>query len=307
MTTLLPKDVSSDGFDNIAAVLRISPTFLDQYISAARNVSRQAIGRAGAKPSTRELRVHGADQSGHIDGLPLGTRGGMLVEHYFPADGEYEFNIRDFFFGGAGYVTRVDQAHKVILTIDDVRVFEQAVGGQEDLDAVDVRQAAAAEELQARFNHIRVKMKAGPHRVGIAFIQRSFAQSDSPLQPIAALPEMERYPTIPGVDISGPFNVTGVSETEQSPARLHLSARVGGGRAAVRAAHSRRGWRAKRFDGRPRKPISRRRLRSMPRAAKRATSKPASRTASPPFCRARNSCSARSRRRAMRPPAPSAR
>jgi mono/diheme cytochrome c family protein len=212
--TLLPKDVSSDGFDNIASVLRISPAFLDQYITAARNVSRQAIGRANAKPSTRQFRVDASSQAEHIDGLPLGTRGGLLIDHYFPADGEYEFNIRDFFFGGAGYINRVDHPHKVIMTIDDVRVFESQVGGKEDLYAVDTRQAAAADELQSRFNHIRVKIKAGPHKVGVAFVQRSFAQSDAPLQPIAMLPEMERYPTIPGVDIAGPFNPTGVSETE---------------------------------------------------------------------------------------------
>jgi len=214
VTTLLPKDVSSDGFDNIAAVLRISPAFVDQYISAARTVSRMAIGRATAKSSSIEYRANGADQFRHIDGLPLGTRGGILVEHYFPADGEYEFDIRDFFFMGAGYVNRVDHPHKVIMTIDDVRVFEETVGGPEDLKAVDQRQAAAADELQARFNDIRVRIKAGMHKVGIAFVQRSLAQSDSPLQPIAVLPEMERFPTIPGVHISGPFNVTGVSETE---------------------------------------------------------------------------------------------
>jgi mono/diheme cytochrome c family protein len=212
--TLLPKDVSSDGFDNVAAVLRISPSFLEQYISAARTVSRQAVGRVGEKPSTRQYRVApDADQSEHIDGLPLGTRGGMLIEHYFPADGEYEFNIREFFFGGAGYVTKVDDRHRVVMTIDDVRVFEQDVGGKGDLKAVDQGQATAAEELQSRFNHIRVKIKAGSHRVGVAFVQRSFAQSDSPLQPIAMLPEMERVPTIPGFDVSGPFNATGVSET----------------------------------------------------------------------------------------------
>ncbi len=212
--TMLPKDVSSDGFDNIAAVLRVSPTFVDQYIGAARNVSRQAIGRTSQKPSTREVRVTGIDQSEHIDGLPLGTRGGIIVDHYFPADGEYVFNIRDFFFGGAGYITKIDQPHKVIMTIDDVRVFERSFGGAEDLRNVDVRQAAAADEMQAWFNDIRVRVKAGSHRVGVAFVQRSFAQSDSPLQPIAMLPEMERAPEIPGLDISGPFNVTGITDTE---------------------------------------------------------------------------------------------
>ena len=67
-----------------------------------------------------------------------------------------------------------------------------AVGGPEDLKAVDQRQAEAADELQARFNHIRVPIKAGPHRLGVAFVERSFAESDSPLQPMAELPEMER-------------------------------------------------------------------------------------------------------------------
>jgi mono/diheme cytochrome c family protein len=211
---LLPQDVSSDGFDNIATTLRISPSFVDQYITAARNVARQAIGSVTQKPSSREFRVDGSNQDFHVDGLPLGTRGGFVIDHYFPADGEYEFSIRDFFFMGAGYVTKVDSRHTVIMTIDGVRVFQQDAGGPEDLNDVDLRQAAAADEMQARFNRIRVKVKAGQHKVGVAFVQRSFAQSDSPLQPIAMLPEMERAPLIPGIDISGPFNVTGLSETE---------------------------------------------------------------------------------------------
>jgi hypothetical protein len=213
-STALPNDVSSDGFDNIAAVLRTSPTFLDEFITAARNISRQAIGRTSGKPSSRAYRAGAGLQLEHQEGLPLGTRGGMLVTHYFPADGEYIFNIRDFYFGGAGYVTKIDAPHTAILTIDDVRVFAGTVGGAADLQAVDQRQAEAADELQARFNHIRVRIKAGPHRVGVAFVQRSFAESDSPLQPVAELPEMERYPSIPGFDVSGPFNVTGVGDTE---------------------------------------------------------------------------------------------
>jgi mono/diheme cytochrome c family protein len=212
--TLLPKDVSSEGFDNVAATLRISPAFLDQYITAARLVSRQAIGRTTAKPSTHEYRIDTyVDQDRHIDGLPLGTRGGAVVVHDFPADGEYVFNIRDFFFMGAGYVTKIDDPHTVVLTIDDVRVFQQSVGGPEDQKYVDQEQAIAADEMQARFNGIRVKVRAGEHRVGVAFIARSMAQSDSWLQPVAMLPEMERVPRIPGVEISGPFNVTGLSET----------------------------------------------------------------------------------------------
>jgi mono/diheme cytochrome c family protein len=215
VATLLPKDVSMDGFDNIAAVLRTSPAFLEQYIGAARNVSRQAIGRVDAKSSSHEFRVPTyLNQNAHIDGLPLGTRGGFTVDFWFAADGEYEFNIRDFLWMGAGYVTKVDSRHDVILTIDDQRVFQASAGGPEDLKAVDQRQAEAADEMQSRFDHIRVKVKAGQRRVGVAFIQRSMAESDSILRPIAALPEMERVPRIPGLEISGPFNVTGLGDTE---------------------------------------------------------------------------------------------
>ena len=215
VSTMLPTDVSSGGFDNIAAVLKTSPAFLDQYITAARNISRQAVGRASSKSSSHEYRVRSnLDQTEHIDGLPLGTRGGFVLPYYFPADGEYVFNIRNFFFGGAGYITKIDHEHRVILTIDGVRVFQGKFGGPEDLKAVDQRQATAADEMQARFNGIRVRVPAGEHRVGVAFIQRSFAESDSPLQPIAELPEFERTPGIPGLDISGPFDVSGVGDTE---------------------------------------------------------------------------------------------
>jgi hypothetical protein len=212
---LLPADVSSDGFDNVAAVLRVSPTFLEQYIRAARTVSRLAIGRASAKPTTVDYRADlNAGQFEHIDGLPLGTRGGMLVDHYFPVDGVYEFDIGDFDFFSGGYITKIDLPHTIILTIDGVRVFERSVGGPDELKAVDQQQAAAAVKIEAGFKHIRVRIGAGQHRVGVAFVERSLAESDSPLEPIAELPEMERYPVIPGVEISGPFEVTGVGHTE---------------------------------------------------------------------------------------------
>jgi hypothetical protein len=214
VATLLPKDVFSDGFDNQAATLRMSPSFLDQYITAARSVARQAIGRVDAKSASHEYRAPSSlDQNKHVDGLPLGTRGGFWVDHHFPADGEYVFSIREFFAMGAGYVTKVDHPHTVILTIDGRRVFQQDYGGPDDLKAVDQNQAIAADDIQNRFNQIRVPVKAGVRRIGVSFIQRSFAQSDSPLQPIAMLPEMERVPRIPGFTVAGPFHVTGVGDT----------------------------------------------------------------------------------------------
>ena len=93
-SALLPKDDEANGFDNVANVLKVSPSFLDQYISAARFVVNQAVGSASPKTASTIFRApKGTDHHVHVEGLPLGTRGGILVEHLFPADGEYQFNI----------------------------------------------------------------------------------------------------------------------------------------------------------------------------------------------------------------------
>jgi hypothetical protein len=95
-TTLLPQDDLSDGFDNVAKVLQVSPTFLDQYLAAARTVAVQAVGNPVARPvGTPYSNPFGGPQHFHVEGLPLGTRGGFAVDHIFPVDGEYELNIND--------------------------------------------------------------------------------------------------------------------------------------------------------------------------------------------------------------------
>ncbi|MEQ1579493.1 MAG: DUF1587 domain-containing protein, partial [Steroidobacteraceae bacterium] len=94
VAALLPQDDASDGFDNVASVLQVSPSFMEQYVSAARAVAVQAIGDRTAKPAATTYTVKDkSSQFGHVAGLPLGTRGGLLVEHDFPVDGEYELNI----------------------------------------------------------------------------------------------------------------------------------------------------------------------------------------------------------------------
>src|SRR5438093_3567442 len=128
---LLPKDDQASGFDNVASVLKVSPSFLDQYVSAARAVTSQAIGNSQAKTASAVFRPSRGDQSSHIDGLPLGTRGGLLVEYLFPADGEYKFNINGLASGG--YVRGIEYEHRLILTIDRGKVFERKVGGQQDI------------------------------------------------------------------------------------------------------------------------------------------------------------------------------
>jgi Protein of unknown function (DUF1592)/Protein of unknown function (DUF1588)/Protein of unknown function (DUF1585)/Protein of unknown function (DUF1587)/Protein of unknown function (DUF1595) len=210
-TALLPKDTKSDGFDNVANVLKVSPTFLDQYISAARTVSAAALGNATATKSVATYRAGNRDQNDHIEGLPLGTRGGMVVEHTFPADAEYEFNISAI--SGAGYINGLDSANTLVLTIDDQKVFEGTLGGAKDLKAADQTGTEFVSQLKDRFQHVRSKVTAGPHTIGLAFIAHSFAESDEMLAPYRVGGGMDRIPRVGGVDIVGPFNASGVSET----------------------------------------------------------------------------------------------
>src|SRR5688572_30515120 len=216
---LLPKDDESDGFDNVANVLKVSPSFLEQYIAAARVISEMAVGNPSAKRDSRVFYAEpGINQNYHVTGMPLGTRGGMLVEHFFPADGEYEFDI-----GGlarARYVEGLEYRHRLILAIDGKKVFEGEIGGPEDVEAVDLRQAAAVAEINGRFENIRVPLTAGPHKVAATFVARTMSESDAVLQPFipgggeVGIIEGEESPLkIQRLEINGPFTTTGLSDT----------------------------------------------------------------------------------------------
>ena len=107
----------------------------------------------------------------HVEGLPLGTRGGLLVEHLFPADGDYKLNINGL--AAAGYLRGMEYQHTLVVTIDGVKVFEAQIGGEEDLKAIDQQQAPAVAAINGRFQNIPVKVTAGPHKVGVTFVART--------------------------------------------------------------------------------------------------------------------------------------
>jgi uncharacterized protein DUF1592/uncharacterized protein DUF1588/uncharacterized protein DUF1585/uncharacterized protein DUF1595/uncharacterized protein DUF1587 len=209
---LLPKDTKADGFDNVANVLRVSPSFLDQYIVAAHDVSSMAIGDPAARPTSVVYRTPlGMNQAVHNEGLPLGTRGGLLVEHLFPADGDYTFNVNQSAGFGGGYIAGLDSRQKLVMFIDGKQVFETEIGGPEDLKSLDQKQAPAAKEIKDRFANIKVPVTAGPHKIGIAFVARSFAETDDTLEPLGdGLP---RVPGVMGVEIVGPNKATGLADT----------------------------------------------------------------------------------------------
>jgi mono/diheme cytochrome c family protein len=208
---LLPKDDQANGFDNVANVLKVSPSFLEQYVSAARAVTNQAIGNPQPKPASAVFRPARGDQSSHIDGLPLGTRGGLLFEYVFPADGEYKFNINGLASGG--YVRGLEYQHRLIITIDGGRVFEKQVGGEEDIKAIDQKQAPAVAAINGRFQNIPLSVKAGAHKVGVTFVARTFAESDDTLFPFVPGRGEDRIARIGSVEILGPFNPAGITPT----------------------------------------------------------------------------------------------
>jgi mono/diheme cytochrome c family protein len=207
---LLPKDDEADGFDNVASVLTVSPSFLDQYISAARLVTLRALGAPAPRPGSATYRP-AADQSVRVEGLPLGTRGGLLVEHVFPADGDYTLHV-----GGlaiAGYVRGMEYRHTLIITVDGKKVFENQLGGEEDIRAIDQQQASAVAAINGRFQNIPLTITAGPHKVGVTFVARTFAESDDVLYAFRPGAGEDRVPRIGNLEIRGPFKPTGMSDT----------------------------------------------------------------------------------------------
>ncbi|MEP6962319.1 MAG: DUF1587 domain-containing protein, partial [Acidobacteriota bacterium] len=155
VTTMLPADDSSEGFDNIADALRISPALLEGYVTAAANISRLAVGDSGIGAVTATYRAPGGlSQSSHIDGLPLGTVGGMQARHTFPLDAEYTIRVGGRGGGGGIGAPARDSAEYVELTLDGERVKVFEVGGRGGTE-------------------IKMPVKAGPHTVAAAVLPGS--------------------------------------------------------------------------------------------------------------------------------------
>ena len=215
VSALLPADDESNGFDNIAEVLRVSPSLLEAYLSASREVSSLAVGDPKTAPISESFRVPpDMAQAEHIEGLPLGTRGGILIHHNFPLDADYELNVfllRNI----VGYLTGMEFPHQLEVSIDGSRVFLAPVGGEEDLKLLDTNLALAGDTLDARLR-TKVHVKAGPHDVTVAFLRRDSAESDEPLQPFTRdldLQNMNGIPLIDHVQVTGPFNAKGSGDT----------------------------------------------------------------------------------------------
>jgi hypothetical protein len=215
---LLPRDEPRDGFDNIAAALQVTPSFLDQYIAAARTVVVQAMGNRNALPAATTYRAtEPTTQQFHEDGLPLGTRGGIAANHNFPADGEYVLNIANM--AQALWVYNMEFENHLVVTLDGKLLYQTTIGGEEDMKAIDQKQDPAVEAINQRLKNIRFTTTAGVHRFVVAFKHRTFAESEDRLQMYVPGGGQDRILRVASFEIRGPFNATGVSQT---PARKHI-------------------------------------------------------------------------------------
>ncbi len=211
----LPADDEANGFDNIADVLRFSPSLLEQYLSASDKISSLAVGDPSITPISLVFQAPpDLDQEQHIEGLPLGTRGGIQIHYNFPLDGEYD--LRVFLLQNiVGYVPGLEYAHQLEISIDGQRVFLAQVGGEEDNKMSDANLGVAKDTLDARLR-TRIPVKAGPRTVVVTFLRRNSAPSDEPLQPFTHdhdLQNMNGVPRIDRVQITGPFDPTGPGDT----------------------------------------------------------------------------------------------
>ena len=193
---LLPQDDTSDGFDNIADVLQTSPVFLDQYISAARTVAISAVGDAKMRPSTLALKPKpGLSQGAHIEGLPLGTRGGFLADEVFPAEGDYEVRIHGSKTFNYDYAVPDD---RLVAVVDGKLVYDSA---KDPTPPAKVPLGVA----KGHDFSFKVHLAGGRHTLGAGYITPAYH---------AYLTELSPYktstgyvgPTVTAAEVSGPGN-----------------------------------------------------------------------------------------------------
>jgi hypothetical protein len=213
---VLPQDIQVEGFDNISAALRVSPAFLGQYVAAARQIAKIAVGDSNRVSHVKYAVA--ANQEGALP-LPPGTRGGIRFKHNFPADGDYRINILNL---GLGLYTRtLENESTVVIMIDGKIVFRKPIGGPEDQALVDHKGPEGRDEIMSRFTKIPARVEAGVHDVVVAFIDRSHVESSENVSNGLDRSDSqgfgfgtERISRLSdGVEILGPYNPTGISKT----------------------------------------------------------------------------------------------
>ncbi len=185
--SLFPADSSSEGFDNLASVLSVSPALMQAYVTVANKVSRLAVGDPTASLTTVTYRPDGQDQSANLEGITLGTRGGLTFNHVFPLDAEYEFRIARTGANSAFSLTPVGLEDPVEIVVDGERVALLPAGAP---------------------NQVKLALTAGPHEVEAAFVKTQSPRGVDDLHNVWAAST-----SVGSLAITGPMNATGTGDT----------------------------------------------------------------------------------------------
>jgi Protein of unknown function (DUF1592)/Protein of unknown function (DUF1588)/Protein of unknown function (DUF1585)/Protein of unknown function (DUF1587)/Protein of unknown function (DUF1595)/Planctomycete cytochrome C len=228
-TDFLPTDDASFGFDNVANVLGLSPALQERYIAAAGKISRLAVGDPATSPIVDTYRVRSdISQDDHIEGLPLGTRGGVLIHHNFPLDGDYVIKVKllkstvDLLFGGNAQDETLEIAvngeRVKTLTINPKKKEEPkpevkvANGGFDAAAATKLSMSQPPDSLEAR-----LFVQAGPQTVTVAFLKKTLAPVEDLVEPFERSTfdpsDPKGLPHVLSVSIGGPFEPKGSGDT----------------------------------------------------------------------------------------------
>ena len=213
---LLPPDDSAYGFDNISDVLGVSPSLQEHYLSAAGKISALAIGDPARGPVSETFRVRqDLSQNEHIDGLPLGTVGGIRVHYFFPLDGEYVLQVR-LQHTNFGNLRGLDYPQQIETAIDGTRVQVVSIGGNADLAAMFDKPKDTSDAIDARLV-VRIPAQAGPRDITVAFIRNRSLGDTRRVQPFLRSSvdtlDWTGLPHVQSLTVTGPFNATGPGDT----------------------------------------------------------------------------------------------
>jgi len=234
----LPSDDSTAGFDNIAGALGISSTLVEAYVTAAQKISRLALG-AAEEPTLVVYRTReDTTQDYHIEGLPFGTRGGLLVEHLFPSDGEYTLTVTPIFGDNmtpTGFGSVACERIEILLDNDRLALMNWNGGGRAAAtncgDRIERQGNSGQAGPEAFFGNgrpmrVRFTATAGPHKVGATFLathyaplldlDRRFLRSTIQTGPT---PGYSFFPHVGTIRIEGPFNAAAAAD---SPSRRRI-------------------------------------------------------------------------------------
>ncbi len=217
VSDLLPADDTSYGFDNIAGVLGVSPTLMERYLAAARKISRLAVGSPVPSPIAETFRVPSDQgQDGHVAGLPFGTRGGMVLDFNFPEDAEYVISVVP---DGPLFI----EPHQLELTLDGERLEVFTVGR-----ALEPGQRRS-QYAEADAREVRLRVSAGPHRVGAAFLRKTLAEPERtrklykrPFTGEGSGADSRYQPYLERLTIAGPFESRGTRPLVDTPSRARI-------------------------------------------------------------------------------------